>query len=200
MQGQLFPTCEQSVERSRFDTGKEEGSSLCRTSPPFSQRKKLLLLSALFTQCDPGLRSRRCRAARGKSFLFFFEFLKPPSLPLSIAMTKAAAKPAPCDSGSRVFTFGVAHPQQLDCISYLFPPLVVVVCTPHSLGCSACKQENRKDCLSPPPLSFYAAAPRGCIRPAVGLLFLRVKRCSERLACLHTSTFHRLLLPLLRLG
>lgn len=58
---------------------------------------------------------------------------------------------------------------------------------------SACKQENRKNCPSPPPPLFLRCSPRGAASdPLLAFSFSRAKRCSERLACLHTSTFHRL--------
>lgn len=82
-----------------------------------------------------------------------------------------------------MFTFGVAHPQQLDCISYLFSPLVVVVCTPHSLGCV--RHANRKTgkivCSPPPPLSTPRGAASG---PLLGCcFFFFASEASQRAPC-----------------
>lgn len=82
-----------------------------------------------------------------------------------------------------MFTFGVAHPQQLDCISYLFSPLVVVVCTPHSLGCV--RHANRKTvkiACSPPPLFLR---PEGLhqARCWVVFFFFFASEASQRAPC-----------------
>lgn len=123
----------------------------------------------------------------------FFGVLKPPSLPptlapsIFLAATKAAARPEPCcDSGSGVFTFKVAHPQQRE-----FSLSFVLVFTP-DFPRRGCKQEN---CCK-----FSAAAPRRrrrirtrCGGGGGGVTFsVSEAVCSERPACLHTSTFLRL--------
>lgn len=99
--------------------------------------------------------------------------------------------------GSRVFTFRVAHPQQLDFFFCLFSPLLL------SFALPAPRLANRKT-LQTVILSARrcAAASRRRMRPAVGCCCCCcfVSEALQRFACLHTSTFRRLSLPLLRLS
>lgn len=68
---------------------------------------------------------------------------------LLLAATKAAAKPKVCDSGSRMFTFKVARPQQLDSFLYLFSPLLLSFALPAP---SLANRKNLPDCHSFQPV------------------------------------------------
>lgn len=95
------------------------------------------------------------KQSRSSSVVSFATSLPPPAPLPSPPQHRLAAKPEACDSGSKVFMFQVAHPQQLDYFFIFIFSIVVVVCTPHSLARSQTGRPYRLSFL--PAQAFFLA-------------------------------------------